>query len=98
MSMPIGHKTLGGYATIADIEGAADYRKIAEVMTLSGVKMNHSTARNIFLSAMRKIAKPVSAFNSAKTDELSIDATSRDPRFQIGVAEILFEMKSKKHA
>ena len=34
--------------------GGLDYRSIAEKMTTEGHKMNHATARNIFLRAMKK--------------------------------------------
>jgi len=87
--MPKGHKSKNGYATITDIEGALDYRSIAEKMTASGDKMNHATARNIFMNAMRKIAKPLHELHNMPLDENSIADTARDPRFQEGVISIL---------
>ena len=59
MSMPKGHKSENGYATVTSIEGAKDYRTIANQMTDEGHKMNHATARNVFLRAMKKIAEPL---------------------------------------
>ena len=44
MSMPKGHKSENGYATVTSIEGAKDYRTIADHMTGEGHKMNHATA------------------------------------------------------
>ena len=48
MSMPKGFKSSHGYATVTDNQGLG-YREIAEHMSLKGDKMNHSTARNVFL-------------------------------------------------
>jgi hypothetical protein len=87
--MPKGFKTKNGYATVTDLEGALDYRRIAEHMTSAGDKMNHATARNLFMSAMRKIAKPLHELHGMPLDENAITETARDPRFQEGVIAIL---------
>ncbi len=89
MPMPKGHKIQHGYSTNKSFDGGHDYRTIAEKMTSSGHKMNHATARNIFLSAMYKIAKPVHALNGQSTSEDILKRTAGDPRFQAGVAEII---------
>lgn len=89
MPMPKGRKHEHGYATIKDYEGGTDYRLIAKQMTASGYKMNHSSARGIFMSALSKIAKPMHDFYGISMDENSINRTIKDPRFQSGVAEIL---------
>ena len=49
MSMPKGYKSDQGYATVSGEGGGMDYRTIAEIMSENGHKMNHATARNIFL-------------------------------------------------
>ncbi len=89
MSMPKGHKSQNGYATVTSIEGAKDYRTIAEHMTESGHKMNHATARNVFLRAMKKIAEPLHTMYDMPIDEASIMRTAKDPRFQESVFEIV---------
>jgi hypothetical protein len=89
MSMPRGYKSEHGYATNKTFSGGEDYRTIASVMTQKGFKMNHATARNVFLSALRKIAKPVHQINNLPTSEDTLQKTAKDPRFQAGVAEIL---------
>ena len=89
MSMPKGHKSQNGYATVTSIEGAKDYRTIAESMTESGHKMNHATARNVFLRAMKKIAEPLHTMYDMPIDEASIMRTAKDPRFQESVFEIV---------
>ena len=88
MSMPKGHKSEHGYATVTTEYGGMDYRTIAEKMNEAGYKMNHATARNVFLKAMQKIARPVCEINDVH-DEQSIYRTSRDPRFQEGITEII---------
>jgi len=88
MSMPKGFKSENGYATVASL-GGYGYREIAEEMTRNGDIMNHSTARNIFLRAMKKIARDMchAAGKNATSDELAIIAS--DPRFQSGVIDII---------
>ncbi len=89
MSMPKGHKSVNGYATVTSIEGAKDYRTIANQMTDEGHKMNHATARNVFLRAMKKIAEPLHTMYDMPIDEASIMRTAKDPRFQESVFEIV---------
>jgi len=88
MSMPKGHKSKNGYATVGNNFGGMDYRRIAEKMTEDGHKMNHATARNVFLKAMKKFAEPICALHDID-DEVSINQASRDPRFQEGITEII---------
>ena len=85
MSMPKGHKSDFGYATVSSEDGCLGYREIAEIMTADGDEMNHSTARNNFLRAMEKLAAPL-AKRYSHGDPIEI---SRDPRFQSCVQEIL---------
>ena len=89
MPMPKGFKSKNGYATTKKFAGGEDYRAIAEKMTASGYKMNHATARNVFLSALRKIARPIHQVNNLGTSDKILQKTAKDPRFQAGVAEIL---------
>lgn len=91
MSMPKGFKSRKGYATIAEIPGALDYRTIAEKMTDSGDKMNHATARNIFLSAMKKLAEPIHILYNLDDSDESIMITAKDPEFQSGIIDMFDE-------
>ena len=88
MSMPKGHKSENGYATVTTTFGGLDYRRIAEKMTDDGYKMNHATARNVFLKAMKKFAISMCAIHDID-DEICVSKTSRDPRFQEGITEII---------
>ena len=91
MSMPKGLKIERGYATVTET-GGMGYREIAEKMSDEGFKMNHSTARNIFISAMRKIAKDMITLYDTDVDQEKIDQVSIDPRFQMGVSEAIRDL------
>ena len=88
MPMPKGYTSEFGYATVASGEGCLTYREIAEVMTEEGDKINHSTARNIFLRAMRKIASHV----TVDYGDCDSDKIAEDPRFQEAVQELATEI------
>lgn len=96
MSMPKGFKSHKGYATISEIPGGMDYRTISEKMTASGDKMNHATARNVFLKAMAKIAAPVHELYQLDSSEASIEKTSKDPEFQMGIIDMIEEYGIKE--
>jgi len=91
MSMPKGHKSDHGYATVSSLDGGLGYREIAESMTEGGSKMNHSTARNIFLASMRKVAKDACVVMGVNPTDENLKRISSDPRFQSGVIDILKE-------
>ena len=86
MSMPNGYKSKNGYATVNSSDGCLGYREIAEKMNEGGDKMNHSTARNVFLRAMEKIAGSICE-SFAGDDPARL---AQDPRFQ----ECIYEMIS----
>lgn len=92
MSMPKGYKHAQGYATVASIENGLDYRAIAEKMTADGYKMNHATARNIFVRAMTKLARPVCELYGVDTKSENLAKTAQDPRFQSGMVELITDI------
>ena len=96
MSMPKGYKSDHGYATVTTAIGGMDYRTIAEKMQESGYKMNHATARNIFLRAMKKFAEAITTIH---TDSFSEDTEriARDPRFQEGIVELIHDIYGVGH-
>ena len=53
--------------------------------------MNHSTARNIFISALKKIAKDVSSVYDVKCDDEDLTRIAKDPRFQDAIVEFMRE-------
>ncbi len=92
MSMPKGHKMSQGYATVKD---GMDYRAISDVMTSNGYKMNHATARNVLLSAMRSIAQEVLQTTGEEISLEKADSVARSPSFQSGVADMMSDLDSE---
>lgn len=93
MPMPKGHKVKGGYFTVSSIQGAEDYKMIAKRCSELGYKMQHSTARNVFLSAMGKIAYSVQKSLGNNPSEKELFEISKNSNFQSSVAEILKGIK-----
>ena len=88
MSMPKGMKHTNGYATV----DGPGYREIAEAMTAQGFKMNHATARNYFIRALTKLAKPLCQEYNAN---LSPKEVAADPRFQSAIASLIKEVSDE---
>tara|TARA_R110002060_G_scaffold13150_2_gene18685 strand:- start:576 stop:851 length:276 start_codon:yes stop_codon:yes gene_type:complete len=86
MSMPAGKSFNHGYGSRAN-EGMG-YREIAERMTEAGDKMNHSTARNVVLRALEKIAQPLVDIVSEDTGKDAAQI-AKDPRFQASMIAML---------
>lgn len=95
MSMPKGHKAEKGYATVTDFPGALDYRAIAEKMSDDGDQMNHSTARNVFLRAMKKLAQSMHELYDLSIDENNLVRTAKDPEFQQGIYEAMIDLRAE---
>jgi hypothetical protein len=95
MAMPKGHKMKAGYATVKE---GMDYRAISQIMSENGYKMNHATARNVLLSAMRSIAEDLLVSRGEENNPERVDAVSRSPQFQIGVAGTLSDIISEQES
>ena len=88
--MPKGYKKETGYGTSKSL-GGMSYHKIAEKMNEKNYKMNHSTARNLFVSGLMKIASNLSELHGQNFDKSKIKKIAIDPRFQEAVAEYMRE-------
>ena len=88
MAMPKGFKSDNGYATTGNL-GGKSYQEIADIMTDNGYKMNHSTARNICVNSLKKLATNLAKLQGKQFDETDIIRIAKDPRFQEGIAEII---------
>lgn len=86
--MPKGFKSQNGYGTTKEL-GGATYHEVAEKMNKKGFKMNHSSARNIYIRAMMKIAKEVSGLYELKYDEKAIKKIAINPDFQTAVSDFI---------
>jgi hypothetical protein len=88
MPMPKGHISINGNGTAKEL-GGITYHDVAKIMSDKGFKMNHSTARNVFITSLIKIASSI-------TDVYDIDMSSKDlkkiaidPRFQSAISEFM---------
>ena len=90
MPMPKGYKKETGYGSAKSL-GGMSYHKIAETMNEKNFKMNHSTARNVFVSGLMKIANNISKMQGHNFDNKKLKKIAIDPRFQEAVAEYMRE-------
>jgi hypothetical protein len=91
MTMPKGFKVENGYATAAEL-GGKSYHQIADIMSDRGFKMNHSTARNITVDSLKKLAQVVADFHDVKYTEKELIKIAKDPRFQSGICDIIKDL------
>ena len=91
MSMPKGYKIDRGYATVNEL-GGLDYRSIAEHMTDEGHKMNHATARNVFVKGMSKIAREICILYGQECSQSNLKTVAISPNFQNAIAEMISEI------
>jgi len=83
------------YVTTNNYEGMG-YYDIARVMTDSGDKMNHSTARNIVIRSFSKIVKNISKKYNKKYSDDQIKEIAKSPQFQNSIVEIMKGYKREK--
>ena len=95
MAMPKGFKSENGYGTSKLFDGMT-YHEIADSMRESGYKMNHSTARNVFVNGLIKIANNIAQINGHKFDHKKLKSIAIDPRFQEAVSEYMKEIEYER--
>jgi len=93
MAMPKGFKSKNGYGTTKSL-GGKSYHEIADHMVDSGFKMNHSTARNVFVNSLIKIAEQVTSVYDMSLDKKQIKDIAINPEFQEAIADF---MKDKRY-
>ena len=91
MPMPKGYKSTNGYATKNDL-GGKTYHQISDEMKTKGFKMNHSTARNVFVNSLEKIAKNVTDLYQLQLDNTELKRIAKDPRFQAAIMSFMHEI------
>ena len=96
MSMPKGYKSENGYATAKTLDGKT-YHEIADVMNENGFKMNHSTARNVFIQSLIKIASQLTALYELGLKEQDLKRIAIDPRFQSSVRHYMSQLDEWKN-
>ena len=76
------------YVVVSKTNGM-DYRSIAEIMTKSGDKMNHSTVRNIITRGFCKVVKGISEDYDLKYTDQKIKEIAQSPEFQESIIQIM---------
>lgn len=92
MPMPKGYKSTNGYATKNDL-GGKTYHEISDEMRSQGFKMNHSTARNVFVNSLEKIARNVTELYQLELDSKELKRIAKDPRFQTAIMSFMYEIE-----
>ena len=92
MPMPKGYKKETGYGSTKSL-GGMSYHQIARKMNEKDYKMNHSTARNLFVSGLTKIAESITQLHDMKLDKKSLKNIAIDPRFQEAISDYMKEVQ-----
>ena len=92
MPMPKGYKKETGYGSTKSL-GGLSYHQIANKMNEKNYKMNHSTARNIFVSGLIKIADELTSLHDKKLTKSELKKIAIDPRFQEAVADYMKDIQ-----
>ena len=92
MSMPKGFKSENGYATSKSL-GGSTYHEISSIMIGKGFKMNNSTARNVFVASLIKIAAEVTKMYNLNLSDKELKRIAIDPRFQEAVRVYMSEKR-----
>ena len=95
MPMPKGYKKKTGYGSKKSL-GGLSYHQIAEKMNNENFKMNHSTARNIFVSGLIKIADNVTKLYGKNLKHAELKEIAIDPRFQEAISDYMREIQYEK--
>lgn len=93
MSMPAGSKFKNGYATVESCGGGLEYRLIVEKLAADGEKISVSTARNLTVRALQKIARELCILQGVPSNKLEEESfrVALDPRFQESMSIMIGE-------
>ena len=72
------------------IEDGSDFREISKVMTEHGYTMNHATARNVLLGALKKIATNILGVYNISVTEENISGLLKSQQFQDSIVDLLY--------
>ena len=95
MAMPKGFKSENGYGTSKLFDGMT-YHEIADSMRESGFKMNHSTARNVFVNALIKVADEIADLYDLQLSDKDLKNLAINPSFQDSVREFMSEIEIER--
>ena len=91
MAMPKGFKSENGYGTSKLFDGMT-YHEIADNMRETGYKMNHSTARNVFVNALIKVADEIVDLYDLDLSDKELKRLAINPDFQDSVRGFMSEL------
>ena len=83
------------YSTVT-VDDGVNYREIADLMTIMGFPMNHSSARNHVLRTMKKFYIALAHEWDLSTDEESVMRIVKTPNFQHGIADLLQRLEAER--
>ena len=95
MAMPKGFKSENGYGTSKLFDGMT-YHEIADNMREEGFKMNHSTARNVFVNALIKVADEIVDLYDLDYSDKDLKRLAINPDFQDSVRGFMCELNEYK--
>lgn len=82
-----GKNFSNGYATIG--ADGVNYRLIAEHMTSSGYKINHSSARNHIMRVMSKFVSAIAKQQKIQLSQNQIDNIAKSSQFQDAICDVI---------
>lgn len=78
------------------VQEGTDFRTIAKIMTAKGYKMNHATARNVLISAIKKILAHSADEVGVKISTEQMNALVKDQGLHSALADVLYRAKYPK--
>lgn len=72
------------------VEEGTDFRTIAKIMTKNGYKMNHATARNVLISAIKKLLNYSADRVGVKIPDSDMKALIKDQAVHTALADVLY--------
>lgn len=78
------------------VEEGTDFRTIAKIMTNNGYKMNHATARNVLISAIKKLLNYSADQVGVKIPESEMKQLIKDQAVHTALADVLYLAQKEK--
>lgn len=88
MARKKGFKSEEGYGSIKDL-GGKSYEEISKEMNSRGYKMNHSTARHVYVHGLTKIAKEISKSQGVNITTKQAEKIAKSPNFALGLCNYI---------
>lgn len=79
------------------VEEGTDFRTIAKIMTDNGYKMNHATARNVLISAIKKLLNYSAERVGVKISDSEMKRLIKDQSVHTALADVLYLAKKEKN-